>query len=145
MVLKRESRAKEKKNCFCVCFLRERGVGVSVTSRVVRLVDLRGLRRESSCWHVAEAAFFYFFSFSFASETKYLCCWEHAPKHPLYLSFVLIWSRARACSVFSLLRYVPASVPVKSEVHYESVGTSHLRVGVIDAEEFVIPRHLPVM
>lgn len=31
----------------CVCFLRERGVGgVCVTSRVDRLADLRGLRRE---------------------------------------------------------------------------------------------------
>lgn len=48
MVLKRKSRAnKQKKNCSCVCFLCERGVGgVCVTSRVVRLADLRGFRRE---------------------------------------------------------------------------------------------------
>lgn len=30
-----------------------------VTSRVVRPADLRVLRRESSCWHVADAVFFY--------------------------------------------------------------------------------------
>lgn len=48
MVLKRESRAHTKKILVCVCvFLCERAVGgVCVASRVVRLADLRGLRRE---------------------------------------------------------------------------------------------------